>query len=222
MQTLPTPQPTHRHHPKAETEGLERLLAFSDGVFAIAITLLVLDIRLPGIESPLTDAQLLEQLHELWPKFLAYLLSFLVVAIFWVKHHATFRSIKAYDSRLVGLNMLLLLVVSFIPFPTAVMSAQHNSVATVFYCLTMALGFALSAAISWHATRGDQLMSDEFDPPMRRAALVSAVIPCTVFVLSAALALVDARWAKLSLLLMIPAANSSLWSWFHREPTARH
>jgi uncharacterized membrane protein len=117
---------------EVRTEGLERILAFSDGVFAIAITLLILDIRLPGPEVHLDDAQLLAQLLDLWPKLFAYLPSFLLVAIFWIKHHATLRDVRAYDARLLWENMLLLLVVTFIRFPMAVMSVQRNGVATAF------------------------------------------------------------------------------------------
>lgn len=217
MLILQRREPQRRPESEVRTEGLERLLAFSDGVFAIAITLLILDIHLPGIETPLTNAQLFGQLLALWPKIFAYLLSFGVVAIFWVKHHTTFRRIKAFDAHLIWLNMALLLVVSFVPFPTAVMSAQRNGAATALYALTMALGFALSAAIWWHVMRDERLVAEDFDAPTRRAVLVSALVPCAVFLLSAAVALIDSRWGRVSLLLMIPASNSHLWDGTARE-----
>jgi uncharacterized membrane protein len=195
------------------TEGLERILAFSDGVFAIAITLLILDIRLPGAEVHLSDAELFEQLKALWPKLFAYLLSFAVVAIFWVKHHATFRGVKAYDARLVWANMLLLLVVSFIPFPTAVMSAQRNGVAMAFYASTMAVGFALSAWIWWHVGMEDRLGPSDLDQTTRRSTLWSSIAAAGVFLLAALVALVDVHWGRWMLLLIIPVSNSRLWSW---------
>jgi uncharacterized membrane protein len=194
------------------TEGLDRLLFFSDGVFAIAITLLILDIRLPSIEAPLNNTQLLQELLALWPKVAAYLLSFAVIATFWVKHHTAFRYIKAYDSRLILLNMLLLSVIAFIPFPTAVMRSQPNGVAWAFYSLTMALGFILSTLIWRHATHGNHLVSDDLDPYTRRVILISPMIAGGIFLLSAGLALVRPSWGSLTLLLLIPAANSRLWS----------
>ena len=95
-----------------------RLEAFSDGVFAVAITLLALDLT---VEGP-GHGRLLDQLYDKWPAFLAYLISFFTIGIIWVNHHALVRSIIKVDRTLLFKNLLLLLTVSFIPFPTAVMA----------------------------------------------------------------------------------------------------
>ena len=92
-----------------------RLEAFSDGVFAVAITLLALDLTVEGPgHGPLVD-----QLHDKWPAFLAYLISFFMIGIVWVNHHALVRSIIKVDRRLLFLNLVLLLFVVLIPFATA-------------------------------------------------------------------------------------------------------
>jgi uncharacterized membrane protein len=92
-----------------------RLEAFSDGVFAVAITLLALDLTVEGPgHGPLVD-----QLHDKWPAFLAYLISFLMIGIVWVNHHALVRSITKVNRRLLFLNLVLLLFVVLIPFATA-------------------------------------------------------------------------------------------------------
>src|SRR5919108_1729971 len=96
-----------------------RLEAFSDGVFAIAITLLVLEIRLPEGEGPLWNV-----LGELWPSYLAYVLSFVTIGIMWANHHAIFRLIARASHGLIVANLFLLMTIAFLPFPTGVL-AEH-------------------------------------------------------------------------------------------------
>jgi uncharacterized membrane protein len=98
-----------------------RVEAFSDGVFAIAITLLILEIRIP---SGVNAGQLGIALLKLWPSYLAFLTSFGTIGIMWMNHHRLFTLINRLDDGLIGLNTLLLLGVTWIPFPTAVLS-QH-------------------------------------------------------------------------------------------------
>ena len=122
---------------EAAEEGIGRILALSDGVFAIAITLLILEIAVPATTS---DAGLSKALLGLWPRYLAYVLSFVVIARFWMAHRLTFRLIARDDAVLVWLNMLLLLFVAFLPFPTAVVGAHAGSpAAAVLYAASVLL-----------------------------------------------------------------------------------
>jgi TMEM175 potassium channel family protein len=98
-----------------------RVEAFSDGVFAIAITLLILEVRLP---SNIETGKLAQALLRLWPSYLAFLTSFGTIGVMWMNHHRLFNLINAIDDGLIGLNTLLLLGVTWIPFPTALL-AQH-------------------------------------------------------------------------------------------------
>jgi uncharacterized membrane protein len=97
-----------------------RIEAFSDGVFAIAITLLILEVKVPGAGTPDLEGQLARQ----WPSYVAFLMSFLFIGIMWINHHRLFTHIKRADNTLLVLNLLLLLGVTTVPFPTAVL-AQH-------------------------------------------------------------------------------------------------
>ena len=98
---------------ESETVGdRDRIVNLSDGVFAIAITLLVLDIQVPDIPEKVVSSQLPEALLSLWPKYLGYLLSFVGISAFWLIHHSIFRPIKAYDRSLLYLNFLFLMVVA--------------------------------------------------------------------------------------------------------------
>jgi uncharacterized membrane protein len=118
-----------------------RVEAFSDGVFAIAITLLILAV---GLEQAFSEGELKRQLVDLWPAYIAYAISFLTVGIMWANHHQIFRHFARVDRPLLLLNILLLMCVSFTPFPTRVV-AEHakngsdREAAAVLYGLTMTL-----------------------------------------------------------------------------------
>ena len=96
-----------------------RLEAFSDGVFAIAITLLVLEIVVPHIEE---HGDLGQALLDLWPSYLAYATSFLTIGIMWINHHTVFRQLGEVDHRFLFINLGLLMCISFVPFPTTLLA----------------------------------------------------------------------------------------------------
>ena len=115
-----------------------RLVAFSDGVFAITITLLVLEIR-----PPAEDENLLHGLVELWPSYLAYAVTFLFIGQVWVNHHVMFDHIRAASRTVLLLNTLLLMVVAFLPFATSVLaealrSGRGERTAVAFYGIAFA------------------------------------------------------------------------------------
>lgn len=127
-------------------EGTGRVEAFSDGVFAIAITLLVLEIRAPhaGVEGGLWAG-----LVALWPSYVAFVLSFFVILVMWVNHHELMRLVRAVNYPFLFANGLVLLTVTFVPFPTAVL-AEHlagaeASPAVTFYCGTFVVN-----SLAWY------------------------------------------------------------------------
>ncbi len=112
----------HEHEDEKETGRLE---AFSDGVFAIAITLLVLDLKVPR-DAELHGSLAMALLRQ-WPIFLAYLTSFATILVMWVNHHVMFRRIRRVDSPFLFLNGLLLLFVTFVPFPTSLVAEYFRA-----------------------------------------------------------------------------------------------
>lgn len=187
--------------------GLERLIFFSDAVFAIAITLLALDIRLPAGVGALSNAQLLDQLLGGWRKYLAFVISFLAIGTFWVAHHRRFRFIKRYDRGLLMLNLLFLMVIAFVPFPTSVISESGNRTATIFYALTMTLAGLMLTAIWWYASRRNRLTDTQLDAPQRRRQWVGLLLTVALFVLSIGLAFLNEDLARLSWLLVVPISR---------------
>src|SRR5437660_9370808 len=106
-------------HQRSGKPEMDRLMFFSDGVFAIAITLLVLQITVPI--PGLSEHQLGDALRHLGPKYFGFVLSFLVIGRYWMAHHRVFEYIKRFDMPLVWLNLAFLLLIAFLPFPTAVL-----------------------------------------------------------------------------------------------------
>src|SRR5258706_2511001 len=101
-----------------------RLEPFSDGVFSIAITLLILEIKVPSTAEIAGSGGLWTALAGRWPSYVGYLLSFLIIGIMWANHHALFAYIRRVDRRFIFANLLLLLTLGFLPFPTALL-AEH-------------------------------------------------------------------------------------------------
>jgi uncharacterized membrane protein len=120
--------------------ALERLVFFSDAVFAIAITLLVIEIHPPHLAWDASDIGHLGALARLIPIFVGYVISFWVIGMFWMGHHRAFALAARYSPRVLGWNMALLNVIAFMPFATAYLSAHFfQRVPTIFYCAVMLL-----------------------------------------------------------------------------------
>lgn len=139
---------------------LERLVLFSDAVFAIAITLLVIEIHIPHLEGG-SDAEAWQELLHLAPSFFGFILSFLVIGRFWIGHHNAFSLIDHYDGRLAWPNILLLMCIALMPFATAFMSANIGQfVPTLFYNLMLLLTAVLSRWVIGIATGPDLISVD--------------------------------------------------------------
>jgi uncharacterized membrane protein len=164
-----------------------RLETLSDGVFAIAATLLILDVNLPP------DADVAHGLLHLWPEYTAYAISFLTIGIMWINHHAVFKQIERLDRTFLVINIVFLMVIAFIPFPTRVLAAHlhHDAKAAAFFYglvnVLMACGYA---AVWFYAATGRRLLSADADErvvsgisraflpgiPLYTAAMLSALI----------------------------------------------
>jgi uncharacterized membrane protein len=137
------------HHPEKGDFQLERLILFSDAVFAIAITLLVIEIKVPELNTQFTDAALLHEMKHLAPKFMGFILSFIIIGVYWSIHHRLFGFIHKYSTRLIFLNMLFLFFIVLMPFSTGLLgeysrpAAMGMTLPFAFYCGNVALaGFA--------------------------------------------------------------------------------
>jgi uncharacterized membrane protein len=168
----------------------DRIESFSDGVFAFAITVLVLAIGVPDVGSPLGPALL-----RLWPSYLAYLLSFVVIGAIWINHHAMFRHIVRGDPWILIFNLLQLLLIAFLPFPTAVLARAFSSsvdepLATAFYGATLAVLGLLVVATWAYASRDHRLLDDRITPEKARLLLRRYLIGPIAYSIAAIIGLV--------------------------------
>jgi len=174
-------------------------MMFSDGVMAIAITLLALEIRLPGNgAADLSDPQLLTALRTIAPQYIGYIISFLVIGLSWMGHHRNFRMIKRYDTRLMFLNILYLMSIAFIPFPTRVLIENGNLVSTVFYALSMVVVGLLSSLLFFYAFHNNRLTGPLMDENVIHRRQLQSLLTPGVFLLSAGIAFINTDLAKYS------------------------
>ena len=166
----------------------DRMQFFSDAVFAIAMTLLVIDIAVPTISKSVSDAhldrELWRALGEEWDQFLAYAISFWVIAINWAGHHRKFRLIGKYDARLISVNLWLLFFIAFVPFPTSLISEYAGAMpAIVLYAGVVSIISGLQWYLWFYAHRAGFLVEDVTDGMYRYVSRNYITVPL-VFLLS--------------------------------------
>jgi uncharacterized membrane protein len=183
--------------------GLERTMAFSDGVFAIAITLLVL---------PLTDAEIdgdhvARSLLTLLPTLLAFALSFAVIGRYWILHHFTLDRLARADGTLLVLNLVYLAFIVVLPFPTSVLGEHGPGTTSVLlYAVNLIAIGITSLALWWYASRNPRLLQPSVTAVEARVRLARTAAPTVGMLPAVPLAFVSPRWAALSWLLVMPAS----------------
>ena len=171
----------------------QRLEAFSDGVIAIAITLLILEINVPSAQQ----GDLFDALVDLWPSYLAFTLSFAVIGIMWVSHHSMFERIANVDRLLLFLNLLLLMGIAFLPFPTALLAGyiqqggENAKFAAAMYSSTMML-IGVFFLLMWnHLYRRPHLLVPGIGADRARTAMVRSLVGPVVYAASIGLAFIS-------------------------------
>ena len=177
--------PATRHGPE---HMLERLIFFSDAVFAIAITLLVIEIHVPHLESGATDAEFINSLLRLTPNFIGFVVSFFVIGAFWGGHHRAFGCAAHYSDRLLPANIQLLLTIAAMPFFTAFLSSYSNErVPVVLYCCWLLLTALLNIRLGRLATSPpvvDATVSAETITMIRRRGIATALGAVTAIIVA--------------------------------------
>jgi uncharacterized membrane protein len=162
-----------------------RTEAFSDGVFAIAATLLVLNLEVPSVPRDLADRELSRAIAALAPSAVSYVLSFLVILAFWMAHRAIFRHVVYVDRPLSWLNGLCLMVVAFLPFSTGLFDRYPGeTLAVAVYAGSLALARLMLTAVWWYASARRGLLSDAVPPEHARFHRLRGLVVSLVFALS--------------------------------------
>jgi uncharacterized membrane protein len=179
----------------------ERLVFFSDAVFAIALTLLVIDIRVPLDVDGGSAAVLLDAL----PSIYAYVLSFYVIAVNWMGHHRKFAHIKRFDARLITLNFLLLFVIAFVPFPTSMLAEYPGEVTSVVLYAGVVSALSLLQSLMWGYAFGHGFVDRDVDVALHRYLRRNLLSVPAVFLLSILIAVLWDPWiAMYSWILLLP------------------
>lgn len=188
---------------RADRDDNSRVLALSDGVFAIALTILVLGIGVPKGVPSVSGAVL-----DLWPKLLSYAISFVVIAIFWMAHHRVFRDLTGHDGALLWLNVVFLLLIGFLPFPVALLGEYGDQAfAVIFYDLSMIVTSLTLLGLSLYAGAHPQLYHDGRVPADQRAGMHRALVVPVVMSLSILIAGFSALAAQFVWTLIFPAMH---------------
>lgn len=189
----------------SDPAGLERIVFFSDAVFAIVATLLVLPV---AVDTGFGDEELAATLSALMPELVAFVVGFLVVGQFWMAHHRTFGLVRRYDRKLMLLNLLALMAISFLPFPTALLGARGSDDGSVvaFYAACLAAASALAAAVWIHAVRAG-LLEPSVGAEVIRGHTWRSLVSVAVFAVSVPVGLFGLLPALACWAIALPAAR---------------
>jgi uncharacterized membrane protein len=183
----------------------DRVAFFTDAVFAIAMTILIVSVEAPVLRSNVRDpATLLHKLGALYPQFFSFFLAFLLLARYWMAHHEFFSGLKSVDRRLIAINLTYLAFVAFLPFPTSLVGKyEQNPMSVVLFavCLAIISGLETVAFASAHH-RGH--LRREMTPELYHHGVIQSSTPVVLFVLSIPLAFFSPTLALLSWLLGMP------------------
>ncbi|MDZ4045842.1 MAG: TMEM175 family protein [Rhodoglobus sp.] len=179
----------------------ERLAFFSDAVFAIAMTLLVIDLQVPEDRGGTSG----EVLLEAWPGFVAYALSFTIIAINWMAHYRKFRVIREHDSTLVILDLVLLFFVALLPFPTSLLSSYSGEApAVVAYAFVVGM-LSVMQWVMWEYSYRKGFVSKDVDDKLFRFVRINQLATPIVF------------WGSIPIALLV-SGEAAMWSWFALFP----
>jgi uncharacterized membrane protein len=178
---------------RPDTIAKSRIEAFSDGVIAVAITLLVLDLRVP---EPDGTGDLGSRLSELWPNYLAYVVSFVAIGIMWINHHAMLRRLAGVDHSVLVFNLLLLLFIVVLPFTTSLLATYLDApdggrLAAVVYAGSFLVTSVVFLALQCHLVlRRPHLLRRPLGDSIRRAVLMRAAIAPPTYLVAGLLGLI--------------------------------
>ena len=199
------PEPVESSEVDEKSIGVDRIAAFSDAVFAVAITLLVLNIDVPQVPTSLVSEKLPSEIWALWPKFAAFIVSFLIIGVFWVFHHMLFRKIRRHTGLFLWMNLMLLMCIVFIPFSAALFSEYPSTeIGTMFYAASWAVPSFILALMWWYATSENRLVDPDYNVMAGRHASLAFLNTGLIFLVSMPMAIINVSAAQYFWLLLIP------------------
>ena len=190
-----------RRTPPSNEIGTSRLETLTDGIFAIAMTILVFGLSIPADVSP---QGLLGELGKLWPNLLSLIVSFIMLGVYWVATHTQFRYIRRADHVLIWFNIFFLLGVSLVPFSASLLGRfPTERIAVILYGGNLLFCLAFHYGMWRHATREHRLVDPDLDPRYIRFGAMLAAFPSVGYTLAIVLSFVN-TWASIILYALVP------------------
>ena len=183
----------------------EHVISFGDAIFAFAITLMTLSIDIPVLPNNLTESQLMSALYDMYPQVESYIISFAVISIFWISYHQVFNFITKSHISLVYLNLLFLLLITFLSITTSlVIEYGSYQISYVIYCIVVIMTSSLLALLWWYGTKGYRLIDKDIHPLFIRRMRVNLLLVPFVFAISILVSFFDLNIAQYLWLIIVP------------------
>jgi len=181
-----------------------RVLAFSDGLFAIAMTLLIVAVTVPHITDDSNIHELADALNDLTPAFVSFFISFAVIGRYWLAHHQFISLLKEMDQAFVGLNLIYLAFIAFLPFPTALLGEYFsNPLSVVIYAVSVGIVSGMEVVLFRHAYRSD-LLRQKPTPDIYRYGVIASLSPVFFFAISIPIAFLSTSLAVATWFITVP------------------
>jgi len=191
------------------SEEFSRVLAFSDGLFAIAMTLLVVGIAVPAVSDADSVGALWDAPGDQQEDFISFFISFAVIGRYWLAHHQFFARLAAIDGRMIAINLVYLAFIAFLPFPTDLLGSYfENPLSVTVYAVNVAAISGLEVVLFRHAHRTG-LLRERWPEDVYRWGVLQSLSPVMFFLLSVPVAYIGTGWAVACWLLGIPFAMIS-------------
>jgi uncharacterized membrane protein len=193
---------TNAFVPKVKPEDV---VSFGDAIFAFAITFMTLAIDITDLPPNLTESELLSRLYDVYPQVESYIISFAVIAIFWISYHQVFNFIKESHISMVYLNLLFLLLITFLSITTSlVIDYGSYQIPYVIFCVVVIMTSSLLALIWWYATKDYRLVDKDIHPFLVRGIMVNLLLIPFVFAISILVSFFNLDIAQYLWLIIVP------------------
>ena len=174
-----------KKQPTVRGFSIDRLLLFSDAVFAIAITFLAIDIRVPQLTENLIASQLNNEIFRLAPKLISFLLSFYIIGSYWISYHRTFHLIQRYDRNLISLNLLFLMFIVLLPFPNDLIGKYPTQQISVIIYAVLLAATGLCMSLLWiYASKKYRLVDQTLRPDFIKHLTLRLFVSPSIFLIS--------------------------------------
>ena len=194
----------------------EHIISFGDAIFAFAITLMTISIDIPDLPPNLTESELLSRLYDMYPQVESYIISFAVIAIFWISYHQVFNFITRSHISMVYLNLLFLLLITFLSITTSlVINYGSYQIPYVIFSVVVIMTGSLLALIWWYATKDYRLIDKDIHPLLIRGIMINLLLVPFVFAISILVSFFNQDIAQYFWLIIVPLSIATRRKYRH-------